>query len=95
MAYGEKNLTFQGPLPEKIELLSTDGLLNLTYHQSIQVLRQDLQIFEVSTAGSGGRPTCAKSQGVLLLGCCYFSLHCDDASYCDAHEADVVGWGWS
>uniref|UniRef100_UPI00325C346D Sialic acid acetylesterase n=1 Tax=Cavia porcellus TaxID=10141 RepID=UPI00325C346D len=48
VAYGEKNLTFQGPLPEKIELLSTDGLLNLTYHQSIQVLRQDLQIFEIS-----------------------------------------------
>ncbi|XP_007950328.1 sialate O-acetylesterase [Orycteropus afer afer] len=48
VAYGEKNLTFQGPLPEKIELLVSEGLLNLTYYQKIQVQRQDNKIFEIS-----------------------------------------------
>ncbi|XP_023557289.1 sialate O-acetylesterase isoform X2 [Octodon degus] len=48
VAYGEKNLTFQGPLPEKIELLADKGLLKLTYYQGIQVQRQDKKIFEIS-----------------------------------------------
>nr|XP_045002131.1 sialate O-acetylesterase isoform X2 [Jaculus jaculus] len=47
VAYGEKNLTFQGPLPKKIELLTSSGLLNLTYDQQIQVQGQD-NIFEIS-----------------------------------------------
>lgn len=46
VAYGEKNLIFQGPLPEKIELLTDKGLLNLTYSQQIHAQRQD-KIFEV------------------------------------------------
>ncbi|XP_076968697.1 sialate O-acetylesterase isoform X2 [Tamandua tetradactyla] len=48
VAYGEKDLIFQGPLPEKIEVLSGKGLLNLTYYQKIQVLRLDNKIFEIS-----------------------------------------------
>ncbi|XP_010627021.1 sialate O-acetylesterase isoform X2 [Fukomys damarensis] len=48
VAYDEKNLIFQGPLPEKIELLAHKGLLNLTYYQKIQVQRQDKKIFEIS-----------------------------------------------
>ena len=48
MAYGEK-LIFQGPLPEKMELLADRGLLNLTYSQQIQVKKQD-KIFEVRIA---------------------------------------------
>lgn len=51
MAYGEKNLTFQGPLPKKIELLAHNGLLNLTYDQEIKVHRQDNKTFEVRIAG--------------------------------------------
>lgn len=47
VAYGEKQLIFQGPLPEKIELLADKGLLNLMYSQQIQVQRQDDKIFEV------------------------------------------------
>ncbi|XP_047608121.1 sialate O-acetylesterase isoform X1 [Phacochoerus africanus] len=47
VAYGEK-LTFQGPLPQKMELLADRGLLNLTYSQQILVQRQDKKIFEVS-----------------------------------------------
>ncbi|XP_026892609.2 sialate O-acetylesterase isoform X1 [Acinonyx jubatus] len=46
VAYGEK-LIFQGPLPEKMELLADRGLLNLTYSQQIQVKKQD-KIFEIS-----------------------------------------------
>ncbi|ELK09798.1 sialate O-acetylesterase [Pteropus alecto] len=48
VAYGEKQLIFQGPLPEKIELLADKGLLNLMYSQQIQVQRQDDKIFEIS-----------------------------------------------
>ncbi|XP_027801292.1 sialate O-acetylesterase isoform X1 [Marmota flaviventris] len=48
VAYGEKNLIFQGPLPENIELLAHKGLLNLTYYQQVQVQRQDDKIFEIS-----------------------------------------------
>ncbi|KAH0515522.1 sialate O-acetylesterase [Microtus ochrogaster] len=48
VAYGEKNLTFQGPLPKKIELLAYNGLLNLTYDQEIKVHRQDNKTFEIS-----------------------------------------------
>lgn len=47
VAYGEKQLTFQGPVPEKIELLADQGLLNLTYSQQIHVQRRDDKIFEV------------------------------------------------
>nr|XP_031299309.1 sialate O-acetylesterase [Camelus dromedarius] len=47
VAYGEK-LTFQGPVPQKIELLASQGLLNLTYSQEIQVQRQDNETFEIS-----------------------------------------------
>ncbi|XP_031200147.1 sialate O-acetylesterase isoform X2 [Mastomys coucha] len=48
VAYGEKNLTFQGPLPKKIELLASNGLLSLTYDQEILVQRQDNKTFEIS-----------------------------------------------
>ncbi|XP_058400902.1 sialate O-acetylesterase isoform X1 [Diceros bicornis minor] len=48
VAYGEKKLIFQGPLPEKIELLADKGLLNLTYSQQIHVQRQDDKTFEIS-----------------------------------------------
>uniref|UniRef100_A0AC11BYR4 Sialic acid acetylesterase n=2 Tax=Ovis aries TaxID=9940 RepID=A0AC11BYR4_SHEEP len=47
LAYGEK-LIFQGPLPQKIELLADKGLLNLTYSQPIKVQRRDDKIFEVA-----------------------------------------------
>ncbi|XP_008056032.1 sialate O-acetylesterase [Carlito syrichta] len=48
VAYGEKNLAFQGPLPGKIELLAHKGLLSLTYYQQIQVQKKDNKIFEIS-----------------------------------------------
>ncbi|EGV97952.1 sialate O-acetylesterase isoform X2 [Cricetulus griseus] len=48
LAYGEKNLAFQGPLPKKIELLAHSRLLSLTYDQKIQVHRQDNKSFEIS-----------------------------------------------
>lgn len=53
VAYGAK-LTFQGPLPQKIELLGDMGLLNLTYSQPIQVQRHNNKIFEVRTAETVG-----------------------------------------
>ncbi|XP_003796927.1 sialate O-acetylesterase isoform X1 [Otolemur garnettii] len=47
VAYGEKDLIFQGPLPEKVEF-SLMGLLNLTYSQEIKVQKKDNKIFEIS-----------------------------------------------
>lgn len=47
VAYGEK-LMFQGPMPEKIQLLTEKGLVNLTYSQQIQVKMKDKKIFTVS-----------------------------------------------
>lgn len=51
VAYGEKTLAFQGPLPEKMELLADEGLLSVTYSQEIEVQRQDDKIFEMSCCG--------------------------------------------
>ncbi|XP_043850145.1 sialate O-acetylesterase [Dromiciops gliroides] len=48
VAYGEKMLPFQGPMPEKIELLADKELLKLEYHQKIQVQKQDDKIYEIS-----------------------------------------------
>ncbi|XP_027733381.1 sialate O-acetylesterase isoform X2 [Vombatus ursinus] len=48
VAYGEKMLPFQGPLPEKIEILADKELLKLEYHQKIQVQKQDDKIYEIS-----------------------------------------------
>ncbi|XP_054986333.1 sialate O-acetylesterase [Sorex araneus] len=47
VAYGEK-VTFQGPMPEKIEVLAEEGRLNLTYSQQIQVAVRSDTIFTVS-----------------------------------------------
>ncbi|XP_058520025.1 sialate O-acetylesterase isoform X1 [Ochotona princeps] len=48
MVYGEKDLIFQGPLPEKIEFLAHQESINLTYYQQIQLQRQDNNIFQIS-----------------------------------------------
>ena len=57
LAYGEK-LIFQGPLPQKIELLADTGLLNLTYSQPIEVQRLDDKIFEVRAAENNRGSSC-------------------------------------
>jgi hypothetical protein len=65
VAYGEKNLTFQGPLPEKIQLFAHKGLLSLTYSQQIQVQRRDNKIFEVRRiAGKKRNSSCGGSQSL-------------------------------
>ncbi|XP_074072525.1 sialate O-acetylesterase isoform X2 [Macrotis lagotis] len=48
VAYGEKMLPFQGPLPETLVLLVDKELLKLEYHQKIQVQKQDDKIYEIS-----------------------------------------------
>ncbi|XP_042530759.1 sialate O-acetylesterase [Dipodomys spectabilis] len=42
VAYGETDVIFQGPLPDKLELLSRGGLLNITYNRHIQIYLQKL-----------------------------------------------------
>ncbi|XP_044524297.1 sialate O-acetylesterase [Gracilinanus agilis] len=48
VAYGEKMLPYQGPLPEKTELLADKKFLKLDYDQKIQVQKLDDKIYEIS-----------------------------------------------
>ncbi|XP_048199698.1 sialate O-acetylesterase [Perognathus longimembris pacificus] len=50
VAYGEKDVIFQGPLPEKLDLVAHGELLNITYHQYIQIHVQKLKnrTFEIA-----------------------------------------------
>ncbi|NXT32700.1 SIAE acetylesterase, partial [Pelecanoides urinatrix] len=47
VAYGEKDLVFQGPYPTRAVLEVTRGLLNLTYSQELVCRRRDTRAFEV------------------------------------------------
>ncbi|NXW24991.1 SIAE acetylesterase, partial [Circaetus pectoralis] len=47
VAYGEKDLVFQGPYPTRAVLEVTRGLLNVTYSQELVCRRRDTQAFEV------------------------------------------------
>ncbi|NWU97099.1 SIAE acetylesterase, partial [Upupa epops] len=47
VAYGEKNLVFQGPYPTRAVLEVTSGLLNMTYDQELVWRCRDIQAFEV------------------------------------------------
>ncbi|NXL39152.1 SIAE acetylesterase, partial [Glaucidium brasilianum] len=47
VAYGEKNVIFQGPYPTCAVLEVTRGLLNITYSQELVWRHRDMQAFEV------------------------------------------------
>ncbi|KFO11606.1 Sialate O-acetylesterase, partial [Balearica regulorum gibbericeps] len=47
VAYGEKDLVFQGPYPTRAVLEVTRALLNVTYTQELVFRRRDAQAFEV------------------------------------------------
>ncbi|XP_074891074.1 sialate O-acetylesterase isoform X1 [Buteo buteo] len=47
VAYGEKDLVFQGPYPTRAVLEVTRGLLNVTYSQELVCRRRDTRAFEV------------------------------------------------
>ncbi|NWV10711.1 SIAE acetylesterase, partial [Ptilonorhynchus violaceus] len=47
MAYGDKDLVFQGPYPTRAILEVTSGLLNVTYSQELICRQRDAQAFEV------------------------------------------------
>ncbi|KAM6115545.1 sialate O-acetylesterase [Phoenicopterus ruber ruber] len=47
VAYGEKELVFQGPFPTRAVLEVTRGLLNVTYSQELVCRRRDTWAFEV------------------------------------------------
>ncbi|NXS72882.1 SIAE acetylesterase, partial [Pandion haliaetus] len=47
VAYGEKDLVFQGPYPTRAILEVTKGLLNITYNQELVCRRRDTRAFEV------------------------------------------------
>ncbi|XP_074783337.1 sialate O-acetylesterase [Athene noctua] len=47
VAYGEKNVIFQGPYPTRAVLEVTRGLLNITYSQELIWRRRDTRAFEV------------------------------------------------
>ncbi|NWV68180.1 SIAE acetylesterase, partial [Malurus elegans] len=47
VAYGDKDLVFQGPYPTRAILEVTRGLLNVTYSQELVCRQRDMQAFEV------------------------------------------------
>ncbi|NWY15040.1 SIAE acetylesterase, partial [Aphelocoma coerulescens] len=47
VAYGDKDLVFQGPYPTRAVLEVTRGLLNVTYSQELICRQRDAQAFEV------------------------------------------------
>lgn len=47
VAYGDKDLVFQGPYPTHAILEVTRGLLNVTYSQELVCRQRDAQAFEV------------------------------------------------
>lgn len=47
VAYGEKDLVFQGPYPTKVVVDGARGLINVTYGQELQLLLMHDHIFEV------------------------------------------------
>ncbi|NXV91974.1 SIAE acetylesterase, partial [Calonectris borealis] len=51
VAYGEKDLVFQGPYPTRAVLEVTRGLLNLTYSQEVVRRQRDTRAFEVCCSG--------------------------------------------
>ncbi|NXY20842.1 SIAE acetylesterase, partial [Atrichornis clamosus] len=52
VAYGDKDLVFQGPYPTRAILEVTRGLLNVTYSQELICRRRDAQAFEVRVGKS-------------------------------------------
>ncbi|NXV72203.1 SIAE acetylesterase, partial [Atlantisia rogersi] len=51
VAYGEKDLVFQGPYPTQAVLEVTRGLLNISYSQELVYHQKDTQAFEVCCSG--------------------------------------------
>ncbi|XP_071432527.1 sialate O-acetylesterase isoform X1 [Pithys albifrons albifrons] len=47
VAYGDKDLVFQGPYPTRAVLEVTRGLLNITYSQELVCRQRDMRSFEV------------------------------------------------
>ncbi|NWH70634.1 SIAE acetylesterase, partial [Piaya cayana] len=52
VAYGEKDLVFQGPYPTRAVLEVSRGLLNVTYSQELLCQRRDMPAFEVCCSSS-------------------------------------------
>ncbi|XP_053125723.1 sialate O-acetylesterase isoform X2 [Hemicordylus capensis] len=50
LAYGKKGATFQGPYPEKVELVAASGLLNVIFGEHIELRHSDNKTFEVCCA---------------------------------------------
>ncbi|NXN99928.1 SIAE acetylesterase, partial [Rhinopomastus cyanomelas] len=70
VAYGEKNLVFQGPYPTRAVLEVTRGLLNITYDQELVWHWRDMWAFEVWCSSQHrwvpARMVTVESQTVML-----------------------------
>ncbi|XP_032937772.1 sialate O-acetylesterase [Catharus ustulatus] len=53
VAYGDKDVVFQGPYPTRAILEVTRGLLNVTYSQELIYRQRDAQAFEVCCSNQG------------------------------------------
>ncbi|NWW50473.1 SIAE acetylesterase, partial [Pedionomus torquatus] len=62
VAYGEKDVVFQGPYPTRAVQEVTKGLLNLTYSQELVCRRRDTRAFEVRRSGKSLSPGLAEGR---------------------------------
>ncbi|NWY43609.1 SIAE acetylesterase, partial [Sylvia atricapilla] len=92
VAYGDKDLVFQGPYPTRAILEVTRGLLNVTYSQELICRQRDAQAFEVRSGISSPKSCERESNTDVCLSppqvCCS-----SQASQCQWLPAPVVAVG--
>lgn len=92
VAYGDKDLVFQGPYPTRAILEVTRGLLNVTYSQELICRQRDAQAFEVRSGTSS--PKSCKREGNTDGGFSPPQVCCSSqASPCQWLPAPVVAVG--
>lgn len=84
VAYGDKDLVFQGPYPTRAILEVTRGLLNVTYSQELICRQRDAQAFEVRSGISSPKRSKGKAAltGVSPLPRCAAPARHPHASGC-------------
>ncbi|NXU19540.1 SIAE acetylesterase, partial [Pardalotus punctatus] len=92
VAYGDKDLVFQGPYPTRAILDVSRGLLNVTYSQELICRQRDAQTFEVR--GGESSPESWEREGNTDGGFCPPQVCCSrQASPCQWLPAPVVAVG--
>ncbi|NWZ67513.1 SIAE acetylesterase, partial [Acrocephalus arundinaceus] len=92
VAYGDKDVVFQGPYPTRAILEVTRGLLNVTYSQELICRQRDAQAFEVRSGISS--PNSCEREGNTDRGFSPLQVCCSSqASPCQWLPAPMVAVG--